>query len=373
MAQQHKTREAIHSGLSTRQEDDKWKSMLNFRSAHNTTRAVPFKKKLIPLQTGFHSLINGLSNWFYSIGANNSHILKGSDSLVVNQLWRGRVEVLVRNKPRPLGMQKLLVRGAFTGSESKRIRVSLSRGQLVTYTVPEIPEEEVEPEIHVDCGVDAYRNRLRLIVQSEDRDYWVPEGIRPIPAARVRVLNGRFLLGEGDTNANGLFDLKSNAGEIKIQISADGYQPKELTYLVEDDEDLQEVVITMKTSIVGWWLDITARAAAIGSPYKVAGEPSKYVASCEMVLNGIVMDILRMEVNDSGDLDPVRIRYEFTQERVDRWLALLGSIDALNVSFTSYGGETGDYNPDLSIHLRSRTGVEIGPTYGNGSIEIPAL
>ncbi len=358
MSQQHQTREKIHSGLSVQQDDTKWRSMLNFRSAYQSTRAVPFKKKLLSVQTGLHSLINGLSNWFYTIGENSSHVLTGSDNLLSNPLWRGNVEVLVKNKPRLFGEQKLLVRGAYTGSGPQRIRVSISKGQLHTYVVPTEPEEVLEPEISVDCGLGE-KNVVRVAAASEEDSLWSLLGSttdsRPIPNPSVRVLYGRFIRAEGQGNGAGLFDFDSSPGVVTVDVSATGFQPERLVYTVEEFEELQVVPVNLKMSIVDWKLVFRATyrdEEGVDGPNPI----NNVFAACDIVLNELHIDRVTIpEVVRDGP--EVMTEYVFTEERVEEWITRLGgTLDRLELEFTTLNS-TGDVTLDPSIE------IELIPTF----------
>jgi hypothetical protein len=149
------THENIHTGLSGLNNDEKWKDMLNFRSAQSRTTVVPHKFLVAtPFCAHLHTIIAALNGHNLAVGANKSFGFVGADNICAYPLWRLKQRYLGELGDRDSQSQRLLVQGSYTGQHPLRLRVSYIAGRLVPFwAVPPAPEAVTPaPEIDYGCG-----------------------------------------------------------------------------------------------------------------------------------------------------------------------------------------------------------------------------
>tara|TARA_R110000868_G_scaffold81743_1_gene231165 strand:- start:22963 stop:23397 length:435 start_codon:yes stop_codon:yes gene_type:complete len=125
-------RENIHTGLSGLKDDNKWSDMLNFRSVNRRTTAINRKLEMFQRDCGLHSLFRGYDNRIYAIGSKSSFgFIAGEDTEKSNfKLWRVTQRYNSPRNERSPSTQTLTIRGNYTGSQAKRIRVVFVKTKL---------------------------------------------------------------------------------------------------------------------------------------------------------------------------------------------------------------------------------------------------
>ena len=229
MSTQQLTHEAIHTGLSIQGNDAKWFDMLNFRSVNGKTRAVPRKVELVS-GTGFHTIIRGLDSRVYVLGSERSFILSASDQLEQFPLWQLSTRSLNEQSNlvnRTNTSQKLLVRGAYTGTTPVTIQLNLIKA-------PEVVEDVETPPTHLitcyNCDVENPTN-------------WAITGIildietnLPIPSATADFVQyGNHTIVE--SNQAGYWETELPSGTYDLTITKTGYAEYSTSFTLDSPTD----------------------------------------------------------------------------------------------------------------------------------------
>ncbi len=228
------THEAIHTGLSGLNNDEKWQDMLNFRCRQGRTTVVPHKFRLLPPGCGFHTLIPAENGHVLAIGKCGSVGFVGADNLQPYRLWRLEQKFLRPHTGRGEQSQRLIVQGQFTGDKSVKLRVALIDGKLTPFWAV-VPEEPPAPEpapIDYGCLLGEISVSVRVTVLDAFTN-------APISFARVQFNRFGIVQYDEETNSLGWFFLASVfTDNYSLLTEADGY-----------GSDVREVRITGNTSI----------------------------------------------------------------------------------------------------------------------------
>ena len=191
------THENVHTGLSGLNNDEKWKDMLNFRCSQGRTTVVPHKRKLLEAGCGFHTLIPAGKHNF-AIGKCGSVGFVGADNFQTYRLWRLTQQFLRAHSGRGEQSQRLVVRGQYTGTQSRKLRVSYIDGAVVPYWA--VPEPEAEPPTPppIDYGCATAESVVALLI-------WVIDAFtdEPIDGAQVQMNRYGIVQYDEETNEDG--------------------------------------------------------------------------------------------------------------------------------------------------------------------------
>lgn len=322
----HITRENIHAGLSGGKSDEKWSDVLNFRFTRNRTFAVPFKKILLTLETGLHSLVNGLENRFYVFGEKSSYTFLGHDDLKCEKLWRGTVLPLGDKKE-----SKLYVRGVYTGSETRRFRVIYAEG--VVKVVPVEIEEEEEVTGSIDCGLGVGNNE----------DLYLEVTVKNTANELLSNVTLEFIYGVVPQS----LQVTGGAGMVKQQVDLGNYQirathPQYLEGLVQYEvlpsPEVQSVEIILLQKTTGWSVYVGHDSLSGSATF---GPSSNYA----IIVNGVNIGPVNLENNIAGLF--ISETYIITEEQAEA-IALNTTSNTFNLLLQNNGTFTSD-NPHIVI------------------------
>lgn len=319
MANKNNTREGIHSGLSQSKSDEKWSDMLNFRNSDNRTFAVPRRLGLLQEDAGLHTVIHGVGDVNYAIGSKKSYMFRSHDSTVFAKLWRARLERLTSTEDQS---ENLKIRGSYTGSVPRNIRLTVVKGQLVPdydWPVAPVPVVETPYVPMLNCNANFGNYYLYLTVAHN--------GL-PVSAAEITIYQGTQLIGEYTSNANGLFSLFLPKNFYTVIVKHPDYVKEVFQDFTILDQDVYLTVDTIKedaTNFIG--LTITSRYSNTEGP--VPGGHICDSAVFKLLGNGVEIGIVNLNnASDGGDREVI---YTLTPEQAQE-IANAGSGTSLDLS-----------------------------------------
>jgi len=224
------THENIHSGFSGLNNDDKWVDVLNFRFAEGRTTVVPNRAQMVLPGLGLHTLIAGNRGHNYAIGECGSIGFVGSDVFRCYCLWRLTQQFLGENGTRGAQSQQLVVRGSYTGSKARKLKVVYVEGKLTPFWA--VPEPEVPAEAAADvdygCGVSDSVVEVQGVITDNLEN--------PIAGALIRFVRYGVVQHVMESGPLGEFFFPEfYADYYEMSISYDGYFPLVEAINIQDD------------------------------------------------------------------------------------------------------------------------------------------
>ena len=213
--------ENIHSGLSSLRQDSKWLDMLNFRSQGSSTYVCP-PKYLLKKAEGLHTVARGTAEVNYAFGSSESFgFTVTPDGIETFPLWRLTQRFVGEQAGRPAAAQRLFVRGTYSGTERKKIKVSYVGGKL-ELAAPEPPAVTLPP---VEDPADVF------VVNGSVLDSYLETGVE---GATVTWSQDGINLAVLQTSSDGSYSTELPAGEYDVTIAADGYYAYSTTHTVAE-------------------------------------------------------------------------------------------------------------------------------------------